>query len=56
MGGGKRNYNSMRRRHVQWRKKDAPIEAEPRKTPPKEDVDRLIALLEKKRKENENKT
>ena len=56
MGGGKRNYNAMRRRHVQWRKKDVPIELEPTKHPSKEDVDNLIALFEKRKKRDENKT
>mgnify|MGYP001606054394 CR=1 FL=1 len=58
MGGGKRNYNAMRRRHVQWRKEEKPI-VEPIKKPSKEDIDNIIAIwekLKKEKKKDENKS
>ena len=49
MGGGKRNYNAMRRRHVQWRKEENPIEVEPTKKPSKEDTENLVSLWNKRK-------
>ena len=40
MGGGKRNYRSMRARHRQWKKEEKPIEVE--KKTNKEDQEEFI--------------
>lgn len=56
MGGGKRNYRSMRARHRQWQKdKDLKIE-EKKKEISKEDIENLLAILQKNKKKDENKT
>jgi len=51
MGSGKRNYRSLRMSGRKWKKDqpEAKIEEEEKKTPPKEEVDKLIALFQKKK-------
>ena len=54
MGGGKRNYRSMRERHRQWKKPEKPIEVE-KKEVSKEDKEKFIAKWGKIKKKNENR-
>ncbi|MEK6862042.1 MAG: hypothetical protein AABY07_08820 [Nanoarchaeota archaeon] len=55
MGGGKRNYRSMRAKHRQWQKDKAPKIEEKKKEVSKEDIENLLAILEKNKKKDGNK-
>lgn len=49
MGSGKRNYRAMRFSSRVYKKKSSSVKEEEKKEPNKEDVDRLVALFQKKK-------
>jgi len=56
MGGGRRNYRSMRAKHRQWQKDKTPDFEEKKKEVSKEDIENLLAILQKNKRKDENKT